>query len=216
MTATPTTSSPTHDLAKLTTQANELRVAMVEALGKVDDSAVRKLGNELAAINKLVLDIEATSQGDARTAYMEACHDALNEFELDGLELTVKYDEAHVSSAVFTLQGATFDAIKAAIDAIEKPSSVTKWSYGWETGDDGKRHQSFDFGKGPRNSTPSNANGTRTVGWVDKDGTDTTLGAAFDKHATAADKAHLATLTGGSATNAYKVKTITAAGCSKK
>ena len=126
---TETTTGP--DLAKLTTQANELRGAMVEALGKADDNTVRKLGNELAQVNKQILGIEVTSQGDARDEYRDAMHDALNLFELDGLTLTVKFNsEDGVASIVFQPVAETIDTIKAAVANIERPSSAVRWTYG--------------------------------------------------------------------------------------
>lgn len=209
-----TTETTTQDLAKLTTQANELRGAMIEALGKSDDNAARKLGNELAQVNKQILEIEVSAQGDERTAYMDAMHDALNTFELDGLTLTVKFNaEDGVSSVIYTPIASTIDAIKTSVAGITRPTSAKAWTYGR----DESGHQSFDFGGTPRKtSTPSNGNGTRTVGWTTKNGADTTLGKAFDECATAEDKATLATLNGGSATNAYKVQTITKAGYTKK
>mgnify|MGYP004448955767 FL=1 len=217
MTTTNTTEETTMDLGKLQTQAHELRSAMVEALGIADDGKVRKLSNELASVNKQILDIEVNAQGDARATFLEAMHDTLNEFEIGGMELTVKFD-AHngVTSIAYGLTGAMFDKIKAAVALVERPSSATKWVYTWEDGDDGSRHQSFEFGKAGTKRSPGSSNGTRTVGWLSKDGTEMSLGDAYELVATDKNKADLAKLTGGSATHAHKSKVVSAAGFTKK
>ena len=206
MTAPTTTEEPAVDAGKLTTQANELRGAMIEALGVSNDSKVRKLGNELEQVNKQILDLEAKAQVGERQAYMELMHDALNEFEVDGMTLTVKFNaDVGVSSVVFTPTDAAYDTITAAVAGITRPSSATKWEYGRD--DEG--HQSFDFGTG---------NSTRSMGWA-KNGNDITLGDAFDAVATAAEKAANAKLTGkenASKSYALKVKVVTAAGYTKK
>ena len=212
MADTPTTDTP--DVAKLTTQANELRGAMVEALGKADDSTVRKLGNELAAVNKSILDLEVTSQGNERQVYMEAMHDTLNEFEKDGLTLTVKFAvDGGVSSVVFAPTDAIMTAIKAAVAGITRPSSAVKWQYGR----DEEGHQAFDFGGTTRRmpATGTSANGQRNVGWTAPNGNTVSLGDAFDAIATATEKTELGTKSGGSATHAYKSKVITAGGYKK-
>lgn len=211
-----TTTEPAIDVGKLHTQANELRGAMVEALGKAEDAKVRKLSNELTTINKQILDAEVNTQGDARQAFLESMHDALNGYEIAGLELTVNFNaEDGVSSVVYALSGALFDKIKATVATIERPSSAVKWSYGWADAEDGKRHQAFDFGK-PGKSRSTGSNGARSVGWLTKEGNDTTLGSAYDACATNAQKRALAALKGGSATNAHKVKVVTDAGYTKK
>lgn len=214
-TTTPST-EPTGapDLAKLTKQANELRGAMVDALGKADDAKVRKLGNELAQVNKSILDREVTAQSGERDTFRDSMYDALNEFELDGLMLTVKFnDEDGVASIAFVPTDDTINLIKAAVAAVARPTSATKWVYAWSKGDDGQMHQDFDFGKG---AIRTGTNGSRTVGWTTPTGSDTTLGVAFDACATKAEKDKLGTLSGGSATNAHKVLVVTKAGYIKK
>ena len=205
------TDTTTLDLGKLTNQANELRGAMVEALGQADDSKVRKLGNELATVNRQIIDLEATTQTDARDNYRDIMHDTLNAFELDGLTLTVKFDaEGDGPSIVFRPTDATILAIGDAVKAITRPSSATKRTYGR----DEEGYQSFDFGKGAKRTGSANG-GPRTVGWTTPDGRAIALGDAFAICATEAQKTELGKLSGGSATNAFKVKTITAAGYKK-
>ena len=134
-----TTETNTTDLEKLTTQANELRGAMVEALGLAEDNTVRKLGNDLAQVNRQILDIEVTSQGSARDTYRDAIYDAVNEFEMDGLMLSVRFNSNDgVANIVFTPTDNTISAIKAAVASIERPSSAAKWAYTWSEGEDGQ------------------------------------------------------------------------------
>ena len=206
------------DITKLEAQAQELRGAMVEALGAADDAKVRKLGNELAQINKQVIDAQAETQKDARTDYMASMHDGLVTFERDGLTLTVKYavnDEGQeVISAVYNVTGDMMDAIKATIAGIDRPSSANKWEYGR----DEKGEHSFDFGRGPRKASTGTGggNGSHNTGWLSKEGSDISLGDAFDACATAAQKKELESKTTGSQQYALKVKVVKEAGYSKK
>jgi|TARA_Y100000310_G_scaffold328215_1_gene396004 hypothetical protein len=199
------------DIQKLETQAHELRTAMVEALGAADDSKVRKLGNELAAVNRQLIEAQGEIQADARMAYMETMHDALVVFEREGLTLTVKYavnDEGQETrSAVYHVTGALMDQINATIANIDRPSTATKWEYGR---DENGQH-SFDFGKGARRVS-TGGNGTHNTGWATKDGTAITLGDAFDACATAAQRAELASKDTGSQQYTLKVKVVKAAG----
>lgn len=203
-------------LAILTGQASELRGAMIEALSTADDAKMRKLALELAGVNKQIGDIELSTQGDARNLYRDAAHDALDAFEVPGMTLSVKYKDGAVLSAQYMMLGETFDAIKAAVDAIDKPSSVVSWAYGR----DEEGYQSFDWGSASRSTrtgtTTPTSNGERTVGWTSPSGTDIALGDAFDTVATATEKAEYATKVGGSAQYAYKSKVVKASGYSKK
>lgn len=208
-----TTNTDPVDIGTLQARAAELRTAMGEALTAMDDNKVRKLSNELAAVNKSILDLEATAQLGDRNDFMEAMHDALNAYEVDGLTLTVRFsqaDDGKVSTnVVFTATDDVLDAIKGTIANITRPSSVKSWTYGR----DDQGQQSFDFGKGPRKSTGTN--GTRTMGWS-KDGQDISLGDAFDACATAKEKSEYQTLDTGSKQHAFKSKVVTAAGYTKK
>lgn len=213
---TETTTTNTQDLEKLTTQANELRGAMVTALGKAEDNKVRQLGNELAQVNRQILDIEVKSQGSDRDAYRDSIHDALNLFEFEEVTLTVKFNaEDGVASIAFEPTKATISAIKAAVASIARPSSAIRWTYGR----DEQGYQAFDFGSAQKRTSATtgtgSANGTRTVGWTSPSGADITLGDAFDACATAEEKAKLGNLKGGSATNAHKVLVVTKAGYKK-
>jgi hypothetical protein len=203
----------TANLEKLQAQANELRGAMIKALGDADDNTSRKLGNELVAVNRSILDIEVQAQGSERDAYRDAMHDALNTLEVDGFTLTVKYNaEDGVSSIAFAPTAVTIDAIKAAVATITRPSSAKQWVYGR----DESGYQSFDFSNTKRAPSNGNGDGTRTVGWVTPSGSDISLGKAFDACATPENLTAIAELVGGSKTNAYKVQTITKAGYTKK
>lgn len=205
----------TIDIAKLQTSAGQLRAAMMKALEDMDDGTTRKLANELAAVNKNILDIEATSQGDARTAYMNSMHDALGLFEYSGLELTVKYDAEGGVNIIYRPTNDTIEFIKSAIGAIPRPSSATRWAYEWVDGQNGQRGQQFEFAK--RASTPASTNGgttPSTKGWLTPDGNEITLSDAFKSCATPAE---LAQLTGLASSAAYtlKVKVAKAAGYKK-
>ena len=57
------------DTSKLEAQATELRTAMMAALTSADDAKVRKLGNELATINKQLLDARGEAEAGARQDY---------------------------------------------------------------------------------------------------------------------------------------------------
>jgi len=213
-----TTEATTQDLGKLTTQADELRGAMMTALGKADDNTVRKLGNELAQVNRQILEVETKSQGTDRDTYRDSVYDALNLFETDGLMLSVRFSADNgIDSIAFLPTEDTISAIKAAVAEITRPSSAIRWAYTWSLGEDGKMHQEFDFGGTARRTpnTSPDTNGTRMVGWTSPDGASITLGNAFDACASDDDKAKLGTLTGGSATNAHKVRIVTAAGYKK-
>ena len=203
----------TTDITKLTAQAQELRQGMREALDKANDVAVRKLSNELAAVNKQILDGQAEAQVDARTEYMGNMHDALSAFEVPGMTLTVTSmvnDGKTANSVIFTPTYDTIEAITSVIAAIDRPSTAVKWTFSR----DEMGEPSFDFGKGPRKPGIS-SNGTRSVGWTTPDGTAITLGDAFNVCATKAQKFELDSKEGGSATNAFKTKTVTAAGYKK-
>lgn len=200
------------DIQKLETQATELRTAMVDALGMADDSKVRKLGNELAAVNRHLIEAQGEIQADARMAYMETMHDALVGFERDGLTLTVKYainDEGQETrSAVYHVTGALMDKINATIANITRPSTATKWEYGR---DENGEH-SFDFGRGARKPVTPGNGGTHNTGWQTKTGDAITLGDAFDACASAAQRAELASKNTGSQQYTLKVKVVKAAG----
>ena len=186
---------------------------MRDALDTADDGKVRKLSNELAAINRQILDGQAEAQVDARTEYMGKVHDVLSAYEVEGLVLTVTSvvnDGKINTSIIFTPSPGTIEDITGSINGITRPSTATKFVYGRDEMDE----PSFDFGKGPRKAS-SNGNGTRSVGWIDSNGTAITLGDAFDACATPDQIKELAGKSGGSATNAFKVKTVTAAGYKK-
>ncbi len=205
----------TVDTSKLTAQANELRNAMMEALGASDDAKVRKLGNELANVNKQILDGEVGTQSDARTEYMGSMHDALNAFEVDGQTLTVRFsidDEGKETLGVaFEPIADTIELIKVAIASIDRPSTATKWTYGRD--DEG--HQSFDFGRGTRKIATTQPNGTRSTGWKSKDGTDISLGDAFDACATAVEKKERDDKTTGSQKYSVQVRVVKTGGYTK-
>jgi len=201
----------TQDIQKLETSATELRTAMMEALSDpAKDSQVRKLGNELAAVNKQILDAQGEIQADARIEYMAAMHDALVEFEIPGTTLSVKYsinDEGQEAvSVAYQVLGATMDSVKATIASITRPSTATKWEYGR----DEKGEHTFDFGRGPRKSTQTSSTGTHNTGWITPDGAPITLGDAFDACATLAQKAELATKETGSQGYSFKVRVVKA------
>ncbi len=205
----------TIDIPKLQAQANELRGAMVEALNTADDAKVRKLGNELATVNKQILDGEAGAQGDARTEYMGTMHDALSAFETDGMTLTVRFginDEGQQDIVVvYTPGNDLIDLIKDSIAGIERPSTATKWTYGR----DEEGHPSFDFGRGTRKASTATTTGMWSTGWV-KDGTEASLGDAFDACATDAQKKEHDDKTTGSQKYSFKVGVVGKAGYTKK
>jgi hypothetical protein len=214
------TLAPTPDLAKLETQANELRGAMVTALGldpanpqTPDDDKARKLGNDLTAVKKQILDVEITAQGSSRDLFRDAMHDALNAFELPGLTLTVKYDVNDVAIIVYTPTPSTIDGIKAAVADIERPSSATKWTYGR----DEEGFQSFEFANaGPKRSANStNGSTTSKPGWIAPNGTPITLSDAFKACATAEQLAEYATRTTSNSQYAFKNKVAREAGYKK-
>ncbi len=221
MTQTPVTETPAVapvTLASLGKQREELRTAMMAALTEADDAKVKRLSNELAATNKYIIDLEATSQGDDRIEYMGKEHDALVKFEVDGLELTVVFDaesEAKVTSVAFRPTQTLMDSIIKAVNAVERPSSATKWIYGR----DEKGEHSFEFNikttATRKPSTTTGTNGTRTTGWKAPDGSTVTLGDAFDKVATAAQKTEYGTKTGGSAQHSFKSGIVIKSGYSK-
>jgi hypothetical protein len=195
------------DIGKLQAQAAELRGAASQALADADDAKGRRLFNELAAVNKQILDAEAIGQLDARNDYMSTMSEALFAFEQLGFTFAVKFDAINDTLAVvYTPTDATITGIKAVIAKIDRPSSATKWSYDAENG--------FDFGRGARRPS-SNGDGTRTVGWTGPNGDQIALGDAFDACATKEQVAELAKKSGGSATNAYKSKIVKDAGYSK-
>ena len=216
-----TTETTPIDLEKLTTQAAELRGAMVDALSKAEDNTVRKLGNELAQINRQILDIESGAQSDARTEFMGVMHDALTEFEVGGQTLRVQFahneDGQQEINIAYTPTPDTIASIKAIIAGIDRPSTATRWTYSWEKGDDDKLYPSFDFGKGTRKptSTTSNGDGTRSLGWR-KDGSETSLGSAFNACATAAQKIEEKGKSTGSQKYSFKVQVVGKAGYTKK
>lgn len=204
----------TVDTSKLQVEANELRDKMMESLASRKDSEVRKLGNELAAINKQIMDAEAVEQSDARIEYMGFMHDALNEFEVDGQTLTVRFtvneDDQETLNIALEPTPETIDLIKVAIAGIERPSSATKWIYGR----DEKGEQSFDFARGSRKAPAGDGNGTRTFGWS-KDGVSISLGDAFDACATAEEMAEKDSKDTGSRKYAVQTRVAKAAGYTK-
>ena len=203
------------DIQKLETQAGELRTAMMAALGATEDTKVRRLSNELAAVNKQLIEAQGEIQADARQAYMDTMHDALVGFERDGLTLTVRSaidDEGTFTrSAVYTVTGTLMDQINATIDSIERPSTAVKWTYGR----DEQGEHSFDFGRGSRKPTGTGNGGTHNTGWATKNGAAITLGDAFDACATSAQRAELAGKDTNSQQYTLKVKVVKAAGYTK-
>lgn len=201
-------------LEKLHEERDELRDGMRKALDAANDDGLRKIGNELAQVNRRILDLEAESQVDARNAYTESMHDALNALEVPGLTLSVKFDAANDTLAVvYTPTDEAIAKVKATIVGIDRPSTASKWAY--FTDEQGQIQ--FEFGKSGRkpSSNGSGGNGTRSVGWTDANGASITLGNAFDACATKEQKTKLGTLSGGSATNAFKVKTVSDNGYKK-
>lgn len=200
----------TTDLATLTKQATELRGAMMEALGKAEDNTVRRLGNELAQVNRQILEAESEVQGDARTEYMGYAHDALNAFEVDGQTLTVRFavnDEGQESLAiVFEPTEGTIESIKAAIASIERPSTAVRWTYGR----DEEGHQSFDFGRAARKTPTTQPDVTRSTGWKSPTGHDISLGDAFNACATPAEKAERDGKATGSQKYAVQIRVVKA------
>lgn len=196
-------------LDKLNSQVTELRAAMIAALTAGEDSKARKLGNELAAINKDILDYEANAQVADRTAYTTTQDDAISPFEVAGFNLAVNFetgDDGDKWIIAYTPSGDLIQQIKAAATKAKRPSSVTKYKY--YTDEKGARQ--FDLGKS------SSRNGTRTAGWLNKDGETVQLGVAFDAVATAAQKRDMNAMDTASKQNAFKVTTVGNAGYTKK
>lgn len=205
------TNASAPSLDKLQSMAIELRAKMATELTAMNDSKVRKLGNELAAVNKDILDFEATAQVADRTKYTSAQDEAISAFEIDGFTLTVNWqisvDDGSINtSIVYTPTDVLIQSIKTAMGKATWPTSVTKWKY--YTDDKGARQ--FDLGKS------SGRNGTRTAGWLDKDGNTVQLGVAFDAVATSAQKKEMTAMDTASKQNAFKATTVTAGGYSKK
>lgn len=200
-------------LDKLHTERDELRQGMGKALEAADDDKLRKLGNELAQVNRRILDQEAEAQVDARTVYTESMHDAISALEMPGLTLSVKFDAINNTLAVvYTPTDEAIAKVKAAIAGIERPSTASKWAY--FTDEQGQVQFEFSTTKRkPSNNT--GGNGTRSVGWTDANGASITLGDAFDACATKEQRTKLDMLSGGSATNAFKVKTVSDNGYKK-
>lgn len=201
------TEQPTLD--KLQSQVIELRAAQRTALDASDDGKVRKLGNELAVVNKEILDFEANAQVKDRTAYTTTQHDAINAFEMPNLILTVGYestDDGDKWSIVYVPSDSFIASIKKAAMEATRPSSITKWKYYT----DEKGAIQFDLGKS------NGRTGTRIAGWNDKDGNTVQLGVAFDTIATAAQKKEMNAMDTASKQNAFKATTVTANGYTKK
>ena len=202
----------TQPLEKLHAERDELRQGMGMALEAADDDKLRKLGNELAQVNRRILDQEAEAQVDARTQYTESMHYAISALEMPGLTLSVKFDAVNNTLAVvYTPTDEAIAKVKALIAGIDRPSTASKWAY--FTDEQGEIQ--FEFAKAGRKPASNGTNGTRSVGWTTPDGTPIGLGDAFDACATKEQKTKLGTLSGGSATNAFKVKTVSDNGYKK-
>ena len=206
------------DTAKLTAQAQELRAKMIQALGESNDSQVRKLGNELAAVNKQLLDARSESESGARDTFRLDMIEALEGAGFSGLALTIRYsltDEGQENlNIVFTPTEKTIAEIKECISMVSRPSTANRWTY---TQDEAGLYDVEVLGrKAPaaKPAKPANGSGTPNRGWVGPDGIKVTLSEAFTSVATETEKA---TLDGKTNTQQWSIKNkvVKAAGFSQ-
>ena len=192
------------DTAKLTAQATELRAKMVQALGEANDSQVRKLGNELATVNKQLLDARSESESGARDTFRLDMIEALEGAGFPGLALTIRYslnDEGQENlNIVFTPTKKIIAEIKECIGLVSRPSTANRWTY---TQDEAGLYDVEVLGRKAPTAKPANGSGTPNRGWVGPDGIKVTLSEAFTSVATEAEKA---TLDGKTNTQQWSIK----------